>query len=189
MRQTTGTEVSHANKRTARLAFAWVIAFLIWHVVWYATGLGFPEPSDRTGAAARIVAYGAQAIIIAMTVTGTLLPLAFGMAWGRRLPRRLLLTLGWTAFVVLGGRTIAGVADTVLRLFGVEGGLTGLTAAQVMGTASPGPWDWIASYTTDVLFTVGAVAFGLATLQFQRATSRSRRDDRRPSPAQATLRQ
>jgi hypothetical protein len=81
--------------------------------------------------------------------------------------------LGWTGFAVLATRTIAGAADTVLRLFGVQGGLTGLTAEQVMGAADPTLWDWIAGYTTDGLFALGAITFGLATLHFHRATSRS----------------
>jgi hypothetical protein len=149
-----------------------VLTFLAWHVAWYATGLGFPEPSDR-GGTARAVAYGAQAVIVAMTAVGTILPVALATQWGRRLPRTLLLTLGWIAFGVLGGRTMAGVADTALRLAGARGGLTGLTVEQVMGTASPGQWDWVASYTTDGLFALGAVAFGVATLHFQRATSRT----------------
>jgi hypothetical protein len=169
VRHTTGADVSGANKRSAWLAFVWVLTFLLWHVVWYATGLGFPDPSDRTGTA-RTVAYGAQAAILAMIVVGTALPLALGMAWGRRLPRWLLLTLGWIGFAVLAGRAAAGIADTALRLTGVEGGLTGLTEQQVMGTASPALWDWIAGYTTDALFAAGAVCFGLATLQFRRAT-------------------
>jgi hypothetical protein len=176
VRHTTGADVSRANKRSAGVAFVWVLTFLLWHVVWYATGLGFPDPSDRTGAA-RTIAYAAQAAILAMIVVGTVLPLALGMACGRRLPRRLLLTLGWIGFAVLAGRAVAGIADTALRLTGVEGGLTGLTEEQVMGTASPGLWDWIAGYTTDALFAAGAVCFGLATVQFQRATSRSQRFD------------
>lgn len=157
--------------RVAWVAFGWVIAFLGWHVVWYVTGLGFPDPGDRSGTA-RADAYGGQAVIIAMTVAGVLLPLAFGMRWGRRIPRWLLLAFGWTGFAVLAVRTIAGAVDTVLRLSGVQGGLTGLTAEQVMGTADPRLWDWIAGYTTDALFAIGAITFGLATLEFQRATGR-----------------
>lgn len=155
------------NRRSAYVAFAWVLVFLAWHVVWYLTGLGFPTLSNEDSAAG----YLFQVVVIVMTAVGTLLPLAFAMAWGRRLPRWLLLTFGWIGFAVLALRAVTGTVDTLLRVTGVRpNGLTALTLREVMGVEHPTAWDWIASCTTDALFIAGTAAFGLATLTFQRAT-------------------
>ncbi|WBB65217.1 hypothetical protein [Micromonospora sp. WMMD812] len=162
-------DIAVASRRSAYLAFAWVVVFVAWHVVWYLTGLGIPAPSDRNGPA-RVAVALFQVVVIVMATVGTVLPLAFAMSWGRRLPRWLVVVLGWIGFAVLAVRAMAGVVDTLLRVAGRAIGLTGPDRQRGHGVENPGAWDWIASYTTDALFVAGAVAFGVATRRFQRVT-------------------
>ena len=69
-------------------------------------------------------------------------------------------------------RGLTGVADDLVRLTGLlPDGLTGLTTAQVFGTAHPSAWALIASGATDVLFTAGGLAFATAAITYRRVRS------------------
>ncbi|HEY3506471.1 MAG TPA: hypothetical protein VGN37_27240 [Actinocatenispora sp.] len=175
MQVITGTA---AHRPAAYVAFGWVLAFLAWHVVWAVTGLGFPQPSDHHGAAL-ILMWGFQAVVVVMVVVGTALPLALARPWGRRVPRWMLLSTAWTGCALLAVRGVAGAGDDVVRAAGYARGLTGMTTAQVLGTAQPSAWMSFASTATDVLFLAGGVAFGLAALTYQRAVPRRRDPTRR----------
>ncbi|MGI8335790.1 hypothetical protein ACRYCC_38075 [Actinomadura scrupuli] len=156
------------NRRTAYAAFTWVMVFLAWHVVWAVTGLEFPTPSDHQGTE-RVLAELSTAVVLTMVVVGILVPVALARPWGRRIPRWMLVSAAWAGCVLLGGRGLIGVADSLGRATGIlPRGLTGLTTAQVMGTGHPSAWALFAGGATDVLFVIGGLAFGLAALGYQR---------------------
>ncbi|MFC1431855.1 hypothetical protein ACEZDB_14500 [Streptacidiphilus sp. N1-3] len=161
-----------ASLTTARAALGWVVVFLAWHVVWYATGLSAPTAAVHHGAA-RVLFYAFSVLVYLMVAIGIAVPLALaGPAWGRRIPRRLLLFLAWAGSALLLVRGLSGVADDLLRATGVlRDGLTGLTEAQSMGTAHPSWWAVFAGDATDALFLAGGLVFGLAALSFQRLRS------------------
>jgi hypothetical protein len=115
-----------------------------------------------------------HAITYAIWAVGIVLPLALARPWGRRVPRWMLLWAAWTGCALLGARGIAGVVDEVARAIGFSRGLTGMTTAQVMGTAHPSAWMSFAGAATEVLFVAGGLMFGLAALTYQRAFPRRR---------------
>ncbi len=160
------------SRRAAYAAFGWVLAFLAWHVVWAVTGLPFPH--HHWSGAARMLMWGFDAIMVVIWAVGIALPPALAQPWGRRVPRWMLLWAAWTGCALLGARGIAGAADDVARAIGFSRGLTGMTTAQVMGTAHPSAWLSFASTATDVLFAAGGLMFGLAALRYQRAFPRRR---------------
>ena len=159
-------------RRTAYAAFAWVMAFLAWHVVWAATGLAIPSTAQHHGSA-RVLMWVSTVVVLVMVAVGTVLPLALAQAWGGRIPRPVLVSAAWTGCVLLGARGLMGVADDVVRATGIlPNGLTGLTMEQVSGTAHPSAWELFAGGITDLLFTCGGLAFGLAAIAYQRAWHR-----------------
>jgi hypothetical protein len=161
-----------AVRRTAYAAFAWVMAFLAWHVVWAVTGLAIPSTAQHHGIA-RVLVWVSTVVVLAMVAVGTVLPLALAQAWGRRIPRVMLVSAAWAGCALLGARGLAGIADDVVRATGVlPNGLTGMTMEQVSGTAHPSAWEVFAGGCTDLLFTVGGLAFGLAAIAYQRARRR-----------------
>jgi hypothetical protein len=158
-----------SGRTAAYTAFAWVLAFLAWHVVWVGTGLAVPSAADHHGSA-RVVVQVLGVVVLLMTAVGIVLPLALAQSWGRRIPRWILLTLAWAGCALLGSRGVLGVGDDLARATGLlPNGLTGLTAAQVMGTAHPSAWTVVAGYATDALFVLGGVAFGWAAITAIRA--------------------
>lgn len=158
-----------AARRAAYLAFGWVLAFLAWHVVWAVTGLEFPSPSRHHGSE-RVALDVFTVVLLVMVAVGVVLPIALARRWGPRWP---LLATAWAGCGLLAARAVAGLADDLLRLTGLRpDGLTGLTTAQVMGSAHPSTWAVVASGTTDVLFALGALAFGAAAHTCRRVTVR-----------------
>jgi hypothetical protein len=161
----------YRGRAAAYTAFGWVLVFLAWHVVWVVTGLKVPSAAEHHGSA-RVVVQVFGVVVLLMTAVGVVLPLALAQSWGRRIPRRILLTLAWSGCALLGVRGLAGVGDDLVRASGLlPNGLTGMTTAQVTGSAHPSTWAVVAAVATDVLFVLGGLAFGWAAL------SRSR-DDR-----------
>ncbi len=173
------------NRRAAYTAFAWVLAFLGWHVVWVATGLPVPSATRHTGAA-RVLAEASTLAVWAMTAVGVVLPLALARQWGRRIPRALLLFPAWAGCALLSARGIAGVADDIVRASGLlPDGLTGLTTEQTLGTAHPSAWETFASGWTDVLFVTGGLVFGVAAATHRRVRARDGRGPMRAQPGPA----
>jgi hypothetical protein len=159
------------RRRTAYLAFAWVLAFLAWHVVWALTGLEIPSAS-RHGGSTRVLMEVSAVAVDLLAAAGAVLPLALAQAWGRRVPRWMLLVATWTGCALLSVRGLAGIGDDLARLTGVlPRGLTGLTTAQAMGTAHPSTWAVVAGGATDLLFTAGGLVFGMAAVAYRRASA------------------
>jgi hypothetical protein len=171
-----------AGRIAAYTAFVWVMVFIAWHVVWVATGLAVPSAAEHHGSA-RVALRVFGVVVLLMTAVGTALPLALAQSWGRRIPRRILLTLTWAGCALLGARGLAGVGDDLVRVTGLlPDGLTGMTTAQTLGSAHPSTWTVAASGATDALFVLGGLAFGWAALTRSRpASAPSRRPlGRRP---------
>jgi hypothetical protein len=167
------------GRRAAYLAFAWVLAFLAWHVVWALTGLETPSASHHGGTTRVLIQVSSVAVVL-LVAAGTVLPLALAQAWGRHVPRWMLLAATWAGCALLSARGLAGIGDDLVRLTGVlPGGLTGLTTAQVIGTAHPSTWAVVASGATDVLFTAGGLAFGTAAVAYRRARPPGQAPDQR----------
>lgn len=157
-----------ANRRAAYTAFTWVAVFLAWHVVWAVTGLEFPSASQHEGSG-RVAMELYGVITLVMVAVGVVLPLALAQRWGRHVPRSMLLLGTWTGCALLAVRGFTGVADDLVRLTGLlPNGLTGLTTAQVLGSAHPSAWALIASGATDFLFAAGGLAFGAAAVTYRR---------------------
>lgn len=170
----TGQNHLRANRRAAYLAFTWVMVFLAWHVVWAVTGLKFPSPSHH-GGSARVLMELSAVVVLVMVAVGTLLPLALAQPWGRCLPRWALLLTAWAGCALLAGRGLTGVADDLVRLTGIlPNGLTGLTTAEVAGSAHPSTWTVFAGEATDFLFLAGGLAFGAAAVAYRRVRPRDR---------------
>ncbi|MEV5568432.1 DUF3995 domain-containing protein [Spirillospora sp. NPDC052269] len=176
--ESSGPTAVQVNRVTAYMAFAWVMVFIAWHVVWAFTGLPSPDPSDHHGTA-RIVATVFEIVVLIMTAVGVAVPLALVQEWGRRIPRWMLVTALWIGFALLIVRGVSGVADSIGRATGVlPHGLTGMTTEEVNNTAHPSLWTRIAGHVTDGLFTVGGLVFGAAVLAFRRARPAVRRGQR-----------
>jgi hypothetical protein len=109
-----------------------------------------------------------MAVVGVMTVVGVLTPLAMMRGW-RWFPSRLQLAACWAGCVLLGLRGGIGVVDDVVRWLDVlPKGLSGLTTAEVYGTAHPSWWAVTAGAFTDVLFVSGGLVFGLAAWSLHR---------------------
>jgi hypothetical protein len=157
------------NRLAAYGAFAWVMLFLGWHVVWSLTGLQTPSTTDHQGAARAVFEVLTIAVFL-MVAVGILLPLALAHSWGPRIMR---LTAAWTGCVLLGARGLAGVLDGLVRVTSLlPKGISNLTMEQALGSAHPSFWALFASSATDFLFLTGGLAFGLAALTHQRQSRR-----------------
>ncbi|HEU5109870.1 MAG TPA: DUF3995 domain-containing protein [Micromonosporaceae bacterium] len=153
------------NVRQVRIlaysTFAWMVIFDAFHVYWELGGrFGFGDQSDPLPegdtAAQRI--FGA--IILALFVLGTALPLALVQRWGRRIPRWILLTMAWVAAGLLTVRAVAAFVDDAMRtLFGSATGLTGMTYEQLLGTANPSAYTLWSARAIDLYFFLGGVLF------------------------------
>lgn len=161
------SERLRANRRAGYTAFAWVVVFLAWHVLWYVTGLNFPTSSHFHGTALEVY-WVVDGITDVMFVAGCVLPLALVQRWGNYLPRWLLLAAAWIATGVLTLRGVSGILDDLLRAAGFSRGLTGLAMAQTADTTHVTIWVWVSGVATDVLFTAGAVVFGIAAVAYGR---------------------
>jgi hypothetical protein len=147
------------------VAFAWGVLFAGISFYWAAGGtLG----ADTVGGSIELLGRARDPVLIAalwiagfLKVLGALLALALVQPWGRRLPRPLVLLLGWGAAVILtlyGGINVVGEA---------------LTAS---GLVRPRTVDWKPLlwhlYVWDMSFLVWGILFVLATWHYTRAAGR-----------------
>ena len=136
------------HPRVAHAAFAWSVVFLAPHVYWAAGGTaGLPEGEQLSGA----IAFVNHAAIV-LTILAAALALALARRWGDAVPPRLLLAGAWAAFLLLGLRGMAGIAE---------------------GLASGGAWSEEGSdglvIAFEALFLVGGILFGLAAREYSRS--------------------
>ena len=139
-------------RRWCAAAGVWVAAFTVAHVHWYAggtAGKAGPLPELRLDAFSVAVWAGFAA--------GLVVPWA-----AARRPTRLLRAFLLAGAVLLLLRGGAGHLDDLLRATGHDGGLTGLTVEQVLGTAHPSAAQLWTGRLTDAYFTLGGLLFAAA---------------------------
>jgi hypothetical protein len=162
---TEGADGERGAARAAIVAFAWAVAFTALHVYWYLGGrVGFGDQPDPLPPAPSSAADWVFTIVVAVMFAGGLVvPLALARPWGRRLPQRLLVGLMWVGCVVLVIRGGVGLLDDVLRFTGLRAdGLTGLSTAEVLGSAHPSTSTKASAAAIDSVFLLGGVLFGRA---------------------------
>lgn len=167
-------------RRAAVATFGWIVVFDALHVYWELGGrFGFGDQADPLPSAGSVGQRVFAAVVLALFVVGTVLPLAFIQRWGRRIPRWILITMAWVAAGLLTVRAVAAFVDDAMRtVFGLPTGLTGLTYEQLLGTATPSAYTLWSARAIDLYFLLGGVAYG-ATAWYAR-----RRADRQPDPPQ-----
>ncbi len=159
-------------RKTAIVAFVWVVLFDAFHVYWACGGkLGFgdePEssiepPVDSLSSWIFVIITGG------MFVVGTIVPLALYQDWGRRVPAWMLATCCWIAAVILLLRGVSAWIDTALRGTGlVRNGLTGLTYKQETGLAHPSLYTLCSTSAIDTYFALGGAIFLVAAIVHRR---------------------
>lgn len=159
-----------APARAARAALIWTLAFIACHVYWYLGGqIGF---GDQPVASALPALYPSSVgdwiftvVTGGMWVAGLVVPSALAWSWGRRLPRRLLVGLMWAGAIVLLARGCSGWVDDAVRFTGLsDGGLTGLSTKDLLGSADPTTYTKLSTVALDSIFSIGGVLFAYAAL-------------------------
>jgi Protein of unknown function (DUF3995) len=155
-------------------AFAWVVVFFAFHVYWEFGGrFGFGDQTDplpeRGGS---IAAWLFTVLTLLAFPVGALVALATVQSWGRKIPRRLLLSLLWAGFLVLVLRGGGSMLEDLLQATGVlQDGFTGLSQEQVRGP-NPSAYTIWSARGIDAVFLLGGILFG-ATLRHYRRGFRS----------------
>jgi hypothetical protein len=130
-------------------AALWSLLFALAHIVW-AMGwyIGLREESARQ-AFQRTSFLVYDLIVAGLCVVAVFVALALVQSWGRRLPRHLLLLLGWGAAGLLGLRGVAGV---------IQGAYLLVVRPEAVG--------WMGLY--DPWFCLGGALFGVSMWRFAR---------------------
>jgi hypothetical protein len=168
-------------RQAAATTFGWIVVFDALHVYWELGGrFGFGDQADPLPSAETAWQRVFAAVVLALFVVGTVLPLAFVQRWGRRIPRRILITMAWVAAGLLTVRAVAAFVDDAMRtVFGSPTGLTGLTYEQLLGTAAPSAHTLWSARTIDLYFLVGGVLYG-ATAWYARRRAHGQPDSPEP---------
>ncbi len=163
------TMATRRLRQAAAVTFGWIVVFDALHVYWELGGrFGFGDQTDPLPTAQTAAQWVFTVLVLVLFALGTVLPLAFVQAWGRRIPRWILLTMAWVAAVLLSLRALAAFADDAMRtVFGSSTGLTGLTYEQLLGTATPSAYTLWSARAIDFYFLLGGILYG-ATAWFAR---------------------
>jgi hypothetical protein len=160
-----GSTRARATARAANLAFYWTLAFIALHGYWYLggrVGLG-DQPDPLPGAPSSLGDWIFSVVVWGMFAAGLAVPSALARPWGRRLPRRLLVWSMWIGCAVLVARGASGLLDDLLRFTGLaDGGLTGLTNEDVLGSAHPSTNTILSTIAIDSISLLGGLLFGHA---------------------------
>ena len=145
--------MTHAEHNpTAYAAAVWALVFAVFHIIW-ATGwyVGLDEPSARVAFARRgTLIY--DLVVAGMCVFAVPVALALTMAWGRRVPRRLVAFCAWTGTVLLVLRAGASLIQVAYFI---------VTRPQFRLTEI-GKWE--------LWFYLGAALFTISTWRFSRSS-------------------
>jgi hypothetical protein len=160
-----GSARARATATAANRALYWTVAFIALHVYWYLGGrVGFGDQVDSLpGAPSNLGDWIFSLVVFGMFAAGLAVPSALARPWGQRVPRRLLVWLMWIGCAVLVVRGGLGLLDDGLRFTGlVDGGLTGLTNKDVLGSAHPSIDTMLSTVAIDSIFLAGGLLFGHA---------------------------
>jgi hypothetical protein len=167
-----GPTRARATARAANWAFSWTVAFIALHVYWYLGGrVGFGDQADPLpGWPSSVGGWIVEVLVDGMWVAGLVVPSALAWPWGRRLPRRMLVAMMWTGGAILVARGGLGLVDDALRFSGLlDGGLTGLSTKDVLGSADPSTYTKLSTVAIDSIFLLGGLLFGHAARLAQSA--------------------
>lgn len=168
-----GSRRPRAAARAANGALVWAVAFTAMHVYWYLGGrVGFGDQSDPLPPAPSALRdWIFDVVVVAMFAVGLAVPVAFTRRWGKRVPRAVIVWLMWIGALVLLARGGAGLVDDLLRFTGLhDGGLTGLSTEDVLGSAAPSTSTRVSSVAVDTVFLLGGLLFGRTALLARSAT-------------------
>ena len=103
---------SHA--RIAYAAAGWALIFALFHIAWAAGWyIGLADKEASRIAFARPFTWWYDVVVAGMCVVAVPVSLALFSPWGRRVPRRGLMTLAWIGTMLLVLRAVASVVHTV----------------------------------------------------------------------------
>lgn len=141
--------------------FAWVVVFDAFHVYWALGGrFGFGDQIDPLPSNPTAWAQVLGAVVLALFILGTTLPLAIARRWDRWIPRWTVLTMAWAAAALLIARAVTAFVDDAMRTFlGSTTGLSGLTYQQLLGTAHPSQYTLWSARTIDLYFFLGGLLY------------------------------
>ena len=164
----------HAAVRAVWCAFAWATFFTAMHGYWALGGrVGFGDQNDPLPAVTWDLAGITFTVVVgAMFAAGMAVPVALVRPWGRRIPGRLLVSLMWIGATILVVRGGLGFVDNVLRGFGVDNGLSGLSDEQALGSADPTAYTVWSSASIDACFLTGGLLFAWSAHRSRLASNR-----------------
>lgn len=151
-----------ARERASLAAFWWAVGFTAMHVYWFAGGrVGFGDQADPLpGWPTSVGGWLFEVVVWTMFAAGLLVPIALIRSRGAGIPHRLLVSLAGAGAVVLLARGGSGLLDDVLRFGGLaQGGLTGLSDKEVLGSAHPSAYTELSTVGIDAIFMVGGLLF------------------------------
>lgn len=160
-----GSRRPRAAERLTNAALCWALIFTAMHVYWYLGGrVGFGDQPDPLPAAPSSLGDWIFTIVVGgMFAAGLMVPIAFTRTWGRHVPRRLLVWSMWAGCLVLIARGGFGQLDDGLRFTGLrDGGLTGLSTEDVIGSAHPSTYTKVSTVAVDAVLLIGGILFGCA---------------------------
>ena len=128
----------------AYAAALWAAVFALFHVIWAAGWYPLLDAEQARIAFATPWKWTFDVLVAGMCVVAVPVALAPVMAWGQRLPRRLICRLAWFGSALLVLRSAAALAQTAY-----------LVAVGRFRFAMIGIWDW--------WFFLGAILFSLST--------------------------
>jgi len=132
-----GTWVAYA-------AALWALVFAAFHMAWAARWYPLLDAEQTRIAFATPWKWTFNVVVAAMCVIAVPVALAPVMAWGRRVPRRLILTLAWVGSALLVLRSVGSLVQTGY-----------LVAVDRFSLAAMGIWEpW---------FYLGAILFSVST--------------------------
>jgi hypothetical protein len=128
----------------AYAAALWALVFAVFHIVWAAGWYPLLNAEGARAAFATPWKWTFNAVVAGMCMIAAPVALAPVMSWGRRVPRRLIMTLAWTGTSLLVLRAAASLIQ-----------VTYLAARGRFRFTEMGIWEpW---------FYVGAILFSLST--------------------------
>ena len=149
---------------------AWLVAFVGWHAPLLFGWEPFPATDDVNHAVFLVY----DSALIAIAAVGAVVVLATVRPWGRRFPRRLLLTPLIFGSVLLTLRGVPGFLEFLAQVTGLApAGLAGLLDKSAEAPTGVQLW---AGYAINLYFFVGAVFLIPATLRFRRTSRRGTPD-------------
>ncbi len=133
----------------AHAAALWAAVFAIFHIIWAAGWYPLLDADQAVIAFATPWKWAFDVVVAAMCVVAVPVALAPVMAWGQRLPRKLIFRLAWIGTALLDLRLAAASIQTAYLLS------TGRFRFSIIGI-----WDW--------WFVVGAILFTSSTWRSSR---------------------